>query len=355
MTTLPRWPHLLDTVPAAAAQRLGRTILGGAFVVVPGWFVGAAAFQLLGGSVADASAQAWWYPVAVAAGVGFVALVGAVWVALAGRTIPDHILGLRTVRVDTGGRPGWRGLGRAAVMGPLALLSAGMVPLLLAFLGRDADGRCWQDRWAGLSVLDIRNGRDVTRQPVTNVELSSRFAPVREPRPAIIQVRPAEHRPSPALITPSAPPPAEPISARVSRVETQASAAALARGGAAPTAEPVWRLCFDTGQTHELRSLALLGRQPSARSTHPGAELVVVDDPSRTISATHLAVRANEVGVWVEDLGSTNGSEVVLANGRVKDLPVRAPASIDAGARVRFGDRVMRIQRGVGAQQGAAR
>ncbi len=313
-------------------------------VVALGWVVGAGTLQLLAG---DATEQAWWYAAAVAAGVGFVALVGASCVALSGRTIPDYLLGLRTVRVDTAGHPGWRGLGRASVMGLLAIPSAGVVPLLLVFLTRDADGRCWQDRWAGLSVLDIRSGRDVAQDPVTRAELSSRFAPARAPRPAIIHVRPDEPRPAPALVTQQPLPAPQQVTARGAKVVAQAEPAALTLGATEPSAQPTWLLCFDTGQTHELRSLALLGRQPTARSTHPGAELVVVNDPSRTISATHLAVRPNEVGVWVEDLGSTNGSEVVLTNGRVKALPIRARTAVDADATVRFGDRVMRLQRPV--------
>lgn len=351
MTTLPRWPQLLDTVPAAVGQRVARALLSFALVVAPGWVIGAATLQVLG---ANTTSQAWWYAAAVAAGVSFVALVGAAWVALSGRTIPDYLLGLRTVRVDTGGRPGWRGLGRASVMGLLAIPSAGVVPLLLIFLTRDADGRCWQDRWAGLSVLDVRSGRDVGQHPVTRAELSSRFAPARAPRPAIIHVRPEEHRPDPAFTQQPLPAP-QPITASGARAVAQAEPTALTFAATEPAAQPAWVLCFDTGQTHELRSLALLGRQPTPRSTHPGAELVVVDDPSRTISATHLAVRPNEVGVWVEDLGSTNGSEVVLANGRVKALPVRARTAVDGDAIVRFGDRVMRLQRSVAVGEGVPR
>lgn len=349
MTTLPTWPYLLDTVPATRGSRLVRTLLCGAFVLIPGWLLGAMALSFLGDAVPeDAFTRAWWYAAAISAGVGLVAFVGAGWAALAGRAVPDFVLGLRTVQVATGGRPGWRGVGRASVMGLMGVLSAGTIPLVLALVARDEDGRSWQDRWAGLAVIDLRLGRDVALHPVTAAELASRFAPVKEPRPAIIQVRPSGQRPVPSPV-----PAAPPIPPRRTGDVRPSAPPAMPAGATVPP-QPTWVLRFDTGQTHELRSLALLGRQPSARTTHPGADLVVVDDPSRTISATHLAVRANEVGVWVEDLGSTNGSEVVLANGRVKDLAVRAPASIDAGARVRFGDRVMRIQR-VGAQQGANR
>ena len=63
------------------------------------------------------------------------------------------------------------------------------------------------------------------------------------------------------------------------------------------------------------------------------------------MSGTHLAVTSNELGVWVEDLGSTNGSELRTPNGRAQTLAVRVRTPVSGGSRVRLGDRWMTVER----------
>ena len=348
------FPALYQSVPAASGWRVLRGALSVVLVtgVAAGIAVGARAL------VAPESGWAWF------AGAGLVAatavsLVAWLWGGLGGRWLPDLLLGLRTVRVADAGRPGGAGLARAALLVLGGLPSAGIVPLVLSLAGRDAHGRCWQDRLTGLATIDVRRGRDVHARPVNASELD---ALVHRPvvRPAIIEVSPGRP-PVPGLVAQAPGPLPQPAVAvpRVSGFLPPAPAGTPVRGVDGPTrvtsvVAPVpsrgtpatWRLSFDTGQTHLLRESAILGRAPAAQPSYRGADLVRLEDPSQTVSATHLAVRGNEVGVWVEDLGSTNGSEVVTPSGRAKALAPRSAVAVPSGGRVRLGDRWFTIEAG---------
>lgn len=98
-------------------------------------------------------------------------------------------------------------------------------------------------------------------------------------------------------------------------------------------------LSFDTGQRAQLRvpTIANLGRRPDA--SDPEDQLVVVDDPDGSVSKTHLRLEYRGDSVWVTDLGSTNGSEMVDDTGEASALPRAARMRIDDGASVRIGQR----------------
>jgi hypothetical protein len=62
-------------------------------------------------------------------------------------------------------------------------------------------------------------------------------------------------------------------------------------------------------------SEVLLGRQPAADPDHPGAQLLAVPDPTRTVSKRHALLRLVD-GEWlVRDLRSTNGVTLVALDG----------------------------------------
>jgi FHA domain len=102
-------------------------------------------------------------------------------------------------------------------------------------------------------------------------------------------------------------------------------------------------LALDDGRTVTVTSTALLGRHPAPRpGENPGA-LVIVTDPQRSVSKTHLAVGLDDAGVWVADRGSTNGTVVTLPDGqRILCVPERR-VRLALGASVAFGDAVFRL------------
>ena len=98
-------------------------------------------------------------------------------------------------------------------------------------------------------------------------------------------------------------------------------------------------LTFDTGQREVVaaNSIVALGRAPSA--TGGEDQLIVVTDSSTTISKNHARWEEDRGGVWVTDLGSTNGTELMYADGRTQVLTPGVRTSAQGVARIRLGDR----------------
>jgi hypothetical protein len=94
---------------------------------------------------------------------------------------------------------------------------------------------------------------------------------------------------------------------------------------------------LDSGIVHTIGpSGAVLGREPTPIAGGRAA-LVAVDDAKRLVSRNHLAVTPANGGVTVVDLGSTNGSAVVTADGDQQPLVAGAPVLLVPGMSGRFG------------------
>ncbi len=349
---VPEHPALFRTLPARPGRRVARGFLSVA--VTAALAFGAAAIMVRFSGRTDLPLLTlvglWGL-----AGVVLAAMF-ALWGAIAGGWLPDLLLGTRLVRVADGRRAIAAGLGRSLLVGALGAVSLGIAPLLLTLLTRDANGRVWLDRISGTALLDVRAGRNVLVDPVSQAELDIHFTPKVKPRPAIIEVHPGQSSHLPPIERSATGVPTEiptvvggrrvPRGSHNESVTTLVSVPILepTLHPAASTADaPVWLLTFDTGEEHPLQGSALVGRQPVPQAGYRGADLVRISDPSLTVSGTHLAVTSNEVGVWVEDLGSTNGSEVRAPSGRTQAIPVHVRTAVARGSRVRLGDRWMTV------------
>lgn len=103
---------------------------------------------------------------------------------------------------------------------------------------------------------------------------------------------------------------------------------------------------LDDGMRIDLSAHTLLGRDPVA-APHDGAtQLVAIDDPTRSVSKTHVGIVFRDGSWWVTDLHSTNGVELVLGDDRTQRLLPGSPAAVENGARVRFGERVLELHLG---------
>ena len=161
-------------------------------------------------------------------------------------------------------------------------------------------------------------------------------APAAAPAPAPAASAPA----APAAMPPVPPPPAVPEAAPAAAIDEGPTVArtALPRAGAT--------LVMDTGQRIALVApRTLLGRAPVAVPPWDKADTVPVIDPDRSISKTHLAVLLDGDRLSVRELGSTNGSAVVAADGARTTLLMGQDVVVPDGARVELGDRSFTVER----------
>ena len=100
---------------------------------------------------------------------------------------------------------------------------------------------------------------------------------------------------------------------------------------------------FDDGRKVSLSEPIIIGRSPIALANVPGATLFPIDDPTMSVSSTHLVVGHDASGLWVQDTGSTNGSSIILPSGQTFELLPGVRGALDIGSRVKFGERSFQV------------
>jgi hypothetical protein len=108
-------------------------------------------------------------------------------------------------------------------------------------------------------------------------------------------------------------------------------------------ASGVPRIVMDDGTQIVVGPLALLGRDPAPLASDHDATLVPIDDPSRSVSKTHLALATRDGQVWIVDRHSTNGTMLVGSDGTESALTAGAAGVLLPGTTVRIGARSFRL------------
>ena len=212
-----------DTFPAlarVAPAGIGRRALARLLDIVIGLAASGAltVIAILGPDPSDPQAVTLFalavQVVSVVLGVGVLVVF-----ALTGLLPGGAILGLRQVRVATGGPPGAAGAVKYLVLGVLTVATVGLGYLATVLtVPRDAWHRSWVDKWLGLMVIDIREGRDPRHEGVGGsltsdvVPLSELAGPgVAEPGRGLPPAAPPRPQaPAPQAPTPQAPAPQAP-------------------------------------------------------------------------------------------------------------------------------------------------
>jgi hypothetical protein len=101
-------------------------------------------------------------------------------------------------------------------------------------------------------------------------------------------------------------------------------------------------LVVDTGDRVVVTGAGLIGRRP-VPGDETWAHLVTIDDPTQSVSSTHLAFWPAEAGLDVLDRGSTNGTVLLDPAGKPWSLPPGAPARVAAGWTLVLGNRRVRV------------
>jgi hypothetical protein len=142
----------------------------------------------------------------------------------------------------------------------------------------------------------------------------------------------------PVIVVPLVPPPVAPAAAPAT------APVPLATPDATPSLRSVSRalLVVDGRVGGAIGEGVVLGRNPTATGD---ARAVAIADIGREISKVHLAVRLDADGrVWADDLGSTNGSTLVRADGTAVPLAPGTEQEIGIGDVVRLGSHTVAVQ-----------
>lgn len=368
-------PAFAGLLPASTGRRLGAFTLDALLVAA----VSTAVWFAFGSVVLSALA-------AVEVAVGLV-----VWEANRGKTVGNALLRLRTTRVEEPRNVGpARASLRAFVVAVgflVAAVGAWVVVASSAFSGARKQG--WHDLAGRTVTVVVPAGK---RTPVQ----AARAAVERRPAPAKAHVGSRAAAAASVAIPSVAPPlapqaPAAPVQAvspppvfvqpaavslrqdlppelpletmQVSYASPQVSSSRaiiveadddlnsdsgvapppLAPAVAVPVVgitERVLLFTFDTGQRERITvpGTGVMGRNP--REFTQGDQLIVIDDPAKSVSKSHLLFRHTGTSLQVLDHGSTNGSEVLFDEGTSAVLAASQWTDVPAGSRVRVGDRV---------------
>lgn len=110
---------------------------------------------------------------------------------------------------------------------------------------------------------------------------------------------------------------------------------------------PAWELHLPGGETVRIDVAAVIGRRPAAYPlTDPeSTTLVEIPDPQGNISRSHVYLFVSQGRIFVQDLGSTNGT-VLLRDGAPSPLQPDAPVeAFDRDALVLGGDARVHLRR----------
>jgi hypothetical protein len=127
----------------------------------------------------------------------------------------------------------------------------------------------------------------------------------------------------------------EPLeSAPIVKPEPEPEPASVEREGSHIT----FTLAFSTGETVRVSGGGLLGRRPIAQPGEDFDQLVAINDPTRSVSKTHLEFGLEGDELWLCDRYSGNGTIVRPPGGAVRQFEPGRRYRVARGSRVEIGD-----------------
>jgi len=305
---------------------------------------------------------------AIAAVLTLVALIVAQMAGQAktGAMLGDWVVGIRLVDAETGEPVGTdRVLLRLLMIVLPGLTVVGAVVVLASPSNDPERHRGWHDNIIGAEVVHLGNG--IVRQPAPSQPVFER-----SPEPATGQVHRVAGRPAPgrsvgrpAPLDDVASPPTTPVRVTAAPaapvVGVQREEVPLRPHGLMPELERTRRTAarqdvawddeetyrpmtaeieMSDGSSHEVQGVVLIGRNPI---TGPGQTGLRLADRERSVSRTHLRLTVGPIAVWIEDLGTVNGTILHLPDGTDEVCESGRPVQLPIGSVVSVGDAWMRL------------
>jgi len=110
----------------------------------------------------------------------------------------------------------------------------------------------------------------------------------------------------------------------------------------------LWALTLPDDTVEIILKTAIVGRASTPTPEWPGASLISVADPSRSVSKNHAAFSDTAGILTVEDMYSTNGVVVTRADGIEFTLRPGGKAELDEGSTVELGEYLVRVHKMAG-------
>ncbi|WP_314147943.1 zinc-ribbon domain-containing protein [uncultured Leifsonia sp.] len=107
---------------------------------------------------------------------------------------------------------------------------------------------------------------------------------------------------------------------------------------AAPLPRRSYTLSFSTGETVEVLGSGLVGRRPITQPGEHVDQLVVVSDPARSVSKTHLEFGLEGDDLWICDRYSGNGTVARPLGDVARQCEAGRRYRVTRGTRVEIGD-----------------
>lgn len=103
-------------------------------------------------------------------------------------------------------------------------------------------------------------------------------------------------------------------------------------------------MSVSNGNRYALTAPTLVGRNPEPEPGEEDYNIVIVADPQRTLSKTHLLLGADSAGPYVVDRNSTNGTVVTLPDNQQIICGPRQTVRFSAGTTILCGQFTIRIE-----------
>ena len=109
---------------------------------------------------------------------------------------------------------------------------------------------------------------------------------------------------------------------------------------------PGWRLSFGDGTSRLVDAPLVLGRRPVAPASHPTAVALPIADPRRSMSKSHALIEVDADGLWLTDLGSTNGTFLTRPGDVLRQLDAHVRTAVPADSDIEVGECNVQVARG---------